>query len=201
MLQAAYNNESESAAVVPTVNQGSITDTDQCLLEAIANGNQTAMESFYHQYGDQVFQFAHKTLKNPDDAAEVLNEVMLQVWKKPTAFQGRSKVSTWLLSITHHKAVDLVRKKSRHDNNDSVDLDIIAAEQNHVLTTMSCEQSDNYIRQQINALPAIYREVIYLSFYQELHYTQVAEILSIPVGTVKTRVMNAKKQLKKSLTQ
>jgi RNA polymerase sigma-70 factor (ECF subfamily) len=124
---------------------------------------------------------------------------MLEVWKKPNNFQGKSKLSTWLLSITHHKAVDLVRKKSRHDNNDSVDLDIIEGDQSTVLSTMTAEQDGDYIRATVNQLPPIYREVIYLSFYRELSYPEVAEVLSIPVGTVKTRMMNAKKQLKQLL--
>ncbi len=203
MLQAVYNTKKETLTYLPgspavktlTVNE------NQGLLDYIAKGDEAAMESFYRRYSDQVFQFAFKTLQNREDAAEVLNEVMLEVWRKPTSFQGRSKISTWLLSITHHKSVDLVRKKSRHDNNDSYDLDILAAEQNNVLTSMTTEQHGSHLRQKINDLPAIYQEVIYLSFYQELSYPDIAEVLSIPVGTVKTRMMHARKYLKQALTQ
>ena len=87
---------------------GAISDTD--LLKMITAGDEKAMKIFYNKHSNLVFQFAVKMIKSQHDAAEVLNEVMLDVWRKPSGFQGRSKVSTWLLGITHHKVVDLVRK-------------------------------------------------------------------------------------------
>ncbi len=172
---------------------------DEELLRDIAAGSETAMQAFYQQYSDTVYRFAMKTLRNPVDAAEVLNEVMLAVWQKPDGFQGRSKVSTWLYGITHNKAVDAVRKKARHDGTETYnpeqhgeDDDVLGCE---LFRVQEGVENSGYVRQCLDRLSDAHRQVVYLTFFEELSYPEIAEVLSVPAGTIKTRMMHAKKSL------
>jgi RNA polymerase sigma-70 factor, ECF subfamily len=88
---------------------------DAELLARIAAGSEQALADFYRRYQARVYNFALQRLDNAADAAEVLNEVMLEVWRGAQAFQGRARVSTWLLGIAHHKSIDLLRKRGRRE--------------------------------------------------------------------------------------
>ncbi|HIC81453.1 MAG TPA: sigma-70 family RNA polymerase sigma factor, partial [Kiloniellaceae bacterium] len=75
----------------------------------MANGDQTALDDFYRQYEGRVYRFIRSKLNDSFDAADVLNEVMFEVWRSAGRYEGRSAVSTWVLGIAHHKAIDRIR--------------------------------------------------------------------------------------------
>lgn len=170
---------------------------DAELLAKIATGDQIAMECFYKRHAGAVYGFALKTVKNPVDASEVLNEVMMEVWKKGHTYSGNSSVKTWLLAISHHKSVDQVRKSVRHDHDDESNIDVQSSE------NLSCSLLDielaaengRYVKTCLGELANGHRQVVYLTFYEGHSYPEIAAILEIPEGTVKTRMMSAKKQL------
>ena len=172
-------------------------EEDVSLLNRITSGDTVAMECFYKRHASAVYGFALKTVKNPVDASEVMNEVMLEVWKKSNSFGERSKVKTWLLSITHHKAVDCVRKKSRHDHDSDDQIDLQSDENISCSLYELQEASENreHIKTCLGQLANGHRQVVYLTFYEGCSYPDIAATLSIPEGTVKTRMLNAKKQL------
>ncbi|WP_101759119.1 RNA polymerase sigma factor [Oceanicoccus sp. KOV_DT_Chl] len=175
--------------------------SDEDLLADMANGKEQAMEQFYQRYSSVVYQFALKTLHNGADAAEVMNEVMLEVWRKADSFSGKSKVKTWLFSITHHKAVDAVRRKSRHDGQEEFQ------EETHDLPVCSLQDASSGVEDAskvescMNQLKNAHRQVVYLTFFEGLAYPEIANILDIPAGTVKTRMMHAKKLLMNCLSR
>lgn len=174
---------------------------DAALLNAIAGGDQKSMEVFYHRHSSAVYYFAFKTLNNGADAAEVMNEVMMEVWRKASTFSGKSAVKTWLLSIAHHKAVDTVRRKARHDATDEVPEQ--ADDEAHCsleLAQAGAEDNDR-VKKCMGELKDGHRQVVYLTFFEGLAYPDIAGILDIPPGTVKTRMMHAKNQLKACLAR
>lgn len=175
--------------------------TDNELLEDICSGNEKAMHEFYKRYSGIVYQFAFKTLLNGPDASEVMNEVMMEIWRKADSFSGKSKVRTWLLSITHNKAVDTVRRKSRHDGNEELDDDLDVASSCSLEDAQSGVENAKYIKQCMNNLNNSHRQVVYLTFFEGLSYPDIAGIMGIPAGTVKTRMMHAKKNLLNCLTR
>lgn len=77
------------------------------LLKHMAAGSEAALREFYQTFNARVYGFALKRLRDPADAADVLNEVMLEAWRSASRFEGRSQVSTWLLGIAHHKIIDM----------------------------------------------------------------------------------------------
>ena len=170
-------------------------DTDEQLLQRIASGDQQALRQFYERFHGVVYQFALRTLNNGADAADVLNEVMLEVWRRAATFAGQSQVRTWLLSITRYKAIDLLRRKRPSEPFDEALLEDEAADSCPARLALELGQQGAQVRQCLERLKDGHRQVVYLTFFEELSYPEIAEIMAIPHGTVKTRMLHAKQQL------
>jgi len=170
---------------------------DKELLDQIADHKESAMEVFYKKYSGIVYAFAFKTLHNPVDANEIVNEVMMEVWKKAHTFAGKSTIKTWLLSITHHKSVDLVRKNVRHDHEDESHIDEQSPDNIScsLLDLEVASENNAHVKTCVNELANGHRQVVHLTFFEGLSYPEISTILEIPQGTVKTRMLHAKKQL------
>ncbi len=164
----------------------------------LAAGSESAMISFYRRYQGRVYGFALQRLGNPADAAEVLNEVMLEVWRGASRFQGRAKVTTWLLGITHHKCIDLLRKRGRREA-ESLEGEIDDSHPDPGPAAVIGAQDGRHVNICLDELPATQRHVVYLTFFEELSYPEIARILEIPEGTVKTRMFHARKLLYRCL--
>ena len=173
---------------------------DATLLLKIANHDEKAMEMFYQRHQGAVFQFAEKTLRNPADASEVSNEVMMEVWRKASTFSGGSKVKTWLLSIAHHKAVDTVRRKSRHDSDELMEEQADSLQCSLENARAGAEDKDR-IKRCIGELKHGHQQVVHLTFFEGLAYSEIAKVLDVPAGTVKTRMMHAKDKLMNCLSR
>jgi RNA polymerase sigma-70 factor (ECF subfamily) len=173
--------------------------SDSELLEQIAAGNQQALQQFYQRFSGVVYQFSMRTVANAADAAEVLNEVMLDVWRRADSFQGNSQVRTWLLSITRNKSVDLLRRKRPAQSLDESDIVEEGDDRCEPGFITGLKEQGAQVRSCMDKLKDTHRQVVYLTFFEELSYTDIAEIMAIPSGTVKTRMMHAKQQLLKCL--
>jgi RNA polymerase sigma-70 factor, ECF subfamily len=165
------------------------------LLEDIAGGDQRALEHFYRQYHGAVYQFALRLVRNPADAAELVNETMLEVWKAASRFRGGSRVKTWLLSIVSHRAVDLLRRKQRHSGSVEIEDDIVDDAACALPDALSGAENARHVRTCIERLPERQRQVVHLTFFEQLAYPEIAQVLDVPTGTVKTRMMHAKAKL------
>ena len=167
------------------------------LLPDIAQGNERAMELFYRQHAQAVYGFVLKKLKDSMLATEVMNETMMEVWKKAHSFEGRSKERTWLFSIANFKAIDALRRQKDFAPEEDIDQGV----EDHCPLSDAIAGSQNraFVEQCLNRLKAAQRHIVYLTFYEGLAYSDIAEILSIPSGTVKTRMMHAKQKLKQCL--
>ena len=172
-------------------------------LQQIAKGNQSALEAFYQHYESRVYRYALSRLNQSFDAADTLNEVMMEVWKYADRFEGRSKVSTWLLGITHHKVYDRLRKRKRTNLEDDVDdfTNTLSDDQPVIEDVMSGVDDAKMVKHCLDNLSGSHREVIHLAFFDDLHYREIASITQIPEGTVKTRVFHAKQALKNCLSK
>jgi RNA polymerase sigma-70 factor (ECF subfamily) len=168
---------------------------EQALIQRIAQGDRRAFESLFTQYGERVFRYAYRLISNTTKAEEVTNDVMLEVWKNAARFEGRSKVSTWLLGITRHLALNAVRRKQL----DTVDVDdapeIVAPEMDTAAMQSDRDTLKAALRHALTQLSPEHRDVVELTFFQGCSYAEIAEIVDCPENTVKTRMYHAKKQL------
>lgn len=164
-------------------------------LAAISAGDQRALESFYRAYHGAVYGFALRLVRNPADAAELVNESMLEVWKAAATFRGASRVKTWLLGIVNHRAIDLLRRKRRHAASVELDEEIADESACALPDVLANAQHAHHVRDCVERLPERHRQVVYLTFFEQLGYPEIAQVLDVPSGTVKTRMMHAKTKL------
>lgn len=172
------------------------------LLAAIANGSMSAMETFYRQHERCVYRYALAQTGDAFDAAEVLNDVMLEVWRQAGRFEGRSAVTTWLLGMARFKSIDRLRLRQRHaaetldEAAESAEDETPRAEQQ-----LAQAQEAQRLRDCMGKLPAHQREVMHLAFFEDMGYEAIAALVQCPPGTVKSRVHHAKEAIRKCLNR
>lgn len=171
---------------------------DQKLLTAVAAGSESALRDLYHRYESRVYRFALTRLGEAADAADVVNDVMLQVWRSAERFQGRSRVSTWILGIAHHKVIDRLRQRGRQES-DELDDRMVDDSSPDSLREAVAEQEIRQLQFCMKRLSAIQRQVLELTFLEQCSYGEISDILSCPQGTVKTRVFHARKLLRECI--
>lgn len=168
------------------------------LLGAVAGGDLDSLALLYRQVEGRIYAFALSRLNNSEVAADVVQEVILTVWRRAGSFGGRSKALSWIFGITHHKIIDVLRRRGRWQteptDEDAMDM---------VSPTPFAEAVDGQrreaVRRALASLPDRHRQVVHLAFFEGLPYPEIAHILEIPTGTVKTRMFHAKKTLAKRL--
>jgi RNA polymerase sigma-70 factor (ECF subfamily) len=179
---------------------------EHCVQRA-QKGDHAAFEQLVRAYEKRVFALTSRMCKNPADAEEAAQEAFLSVWKGLPFFRGESSFSTWLYRLTSNACVDLLRRESRHrdvagpslnDEESSVEL-ADNAPTPHALT----EQTE--LRKQIEAglaaLPEEYRAVLILREMHQCSYDEIADILELDLGTVKSRINRGRKRLRKFLLE
>ncbi len=171
---------------------------DHDLLKRVSGGDEQAMHSLYLRYEPSVYRFAMKRLDNSFDAADVLNDVMLQVWRSADTFQGRSKISTWILGIAHHKVIDRLRQRGKVEVQE-LDPQMVDENDVGVVRALSAAQELEQLAFCMERLKDGHRQVIHLAFFESLSYPDIAQILDCPEGTVKTRMFHARKQIQSCL--
>jgi RNA polymerase sigma-70 factor, ECF subfamily len=174
-------------------------EASSALLARIAQGSEAALKDFYHAYHGRVYAFALRRLNDSADAADVLNEVMLEVWRKAERFEGRSQPLTWVLGIAHHKVLDSLRRRKAHLNEDDAGLDQLADEGPTAGDALAGAQDAERLRRCLEELSDAHRQVVHLAYFEDLPYPEIADIVDCPVGTVKTRMFHAKQLLKRCL--
>ncbi|WP_157960478.1 sigma-70 family RNA polymerase sigma factor [Marinimicrobium alkaliphilum] len=176
-------------------------ETDEQLLDAMAAGDMDAMTAFYRRHETRVYRYLMAKLNDSFVAADLLNEVMLDVWRSATRFAGRAKVTTWMLGIANNKVLTYWRKQGRREFtelDDNLTDETPAADLEQAVAAV---QDGDRLRAGMQGLSPPHREVLHLVFFEELDYADIANILQVPEGTVKSRVYHAKNLLKKQLAR
>lgn len=171
-------------------------ELDDVLVSRIAAGDRRAFERLFAKYGARVFRYAYRLISDESKAEEVTNDVMMEVWKTAARFEGRSQVSTWILGITRHLALNAVRRKAFQ----TVDVDDPAvAIEDDVPNAAHLRDRDTLragLKRALGRLSPEHRDVVELTFFHDCSYQEIARILGCPENTVKTRMFHARKQLK-----
>lgn len=180
---------------------------EQAWIEAARNGDPLAFEQLIHLYEKRVFALTRRMCKNPADAEEAAQETFLAAWQGLKFFRGESSFSTWLYRLASNACVDLLRKEGRHQaaagpslNDEEVLLEIQdEAPSPHTLAEQA--ELKEQIEAGLAALPEEYREVLILREIHQQSYDEIAEILSMDLGTVKSRINRGRKRLRKFLLE
>lgn len=175
-------------------------DPDWMLIRAMADGDIRALNELYARYGGMLLGYLYARLGNHQLAEEVLQDIMLAVWESAHTFEARSKVKTWLLVIARNRAINATRRK----NLPVIELtEVFGLQSDDTGPTEAVErhETQDKVRMAIQKLPEGQREVLVLTFYHQLTGPEIAEVLQISEGTVKSRLHRAKESLKGLLAQ
>ena len=176
------------------------TTSDDVLIARIAGGARLAMQVLFARHHVRVYRFVLRLVRNEATAEDLISEVFLDIWRQAGKFEGRSAVSTWMLSIARFKALSALRRR-QDEELDEETAERIEDHADDPETALAKKDKGAVLRQCLTALSAEHREVIDLVYYHEKSVEEVAEITGIPEATVKTRMFYARKKLSELLKQ
>lgn len=170
---------------------------DAALLAAVAEGNQDAMAAVYDRYARIVYCIALRVLREPSLAEDVMQEVLLQVWKRPQSFVAqRGNLAAWLSVVTRNRAIDVLRKRFPLDPLGDLPL---PDPKDMVLETETGWLLDR-VRAVLSSLPGDQQGPLELAYFEGLSHTEIAERTGSPLGTVKTRIRAGLSSLRKAMS-
>ena len=176
------------------------TTSDEVLLERIANGDRLAMQVLFTRHHVRAYRFVLRLVRNEATAEDLISEVFIDVWRQAGKFEGRSAVSTWILSIARFKTLSALRRRGEEELDDET----AGAIEDHAddpEITLAKKDKSAAMRQCLTKLSAEHREIIDLVYYHEKSVEEVAGIVGIPEATVKTRMFYARKKLSELLKE
>ncbi len=176
---------------------------DQAALARMAQGDPSALAELYDRTARLVFSLALRILQNRADAEDVVQDVFAQAWVQAGRYDtARGAVAAWLLTMARSRAIDRLRSRNARPETASEaraeDVPDSAARQD--LQLLSAEQVES-LRGAVSELPAAQRVALELAYYEGLTHAEIADRLSEPLGTVKTRIRQAVITLRESLAQ
>jgi RNA polymerase sigma-70 factor, ECF subfamily len=174
------------------------TQSDNDLMKRIASGDRAAVRLLFMRHHARVYRFVVRQTGSDTMADDIANDVFLDVWRQAGKFEFRSQVSTWLLGIARFKVLS-ARRKRKEDALDDLEAErIVDGADTPDVSAMKVDKAAA-LRACINNLGDDHRTVIDLAYYQGRTVTEIAEILTIPVATVKTRMFYARSKLGEAL--
>lgn len=165
---------------------------DLHLLKRITSGDKEAFEELYKSTHGTVYYYLVRFI-GQDRAEDILIETFTQVWEKSASFHGRSKVSTWIIGIARNLSLKDFRKNKRYLYYEN--LDPLLETDNVTDNEIESRNRKNVLKEALAKLGPKYQEVLDLFFYHQMSYREIAEMIEIPINTVKTRIYYAKDRL------
>jgi RNA polymerase sigma-70 factor (ECF subfamily) len=169
------------------------------LLNQIGKSDDKAFRRLYDYYHSYVYAFVRHCVAVDATAEELTDDVFMYVYSKPQAFGFRANFSTWLCSIGRNKAIDLWRKQKKELFLQDVDEQILenAPDPNwDFVARFESEQDADAVRYCLDRLPAVHREAMFWVYYEDAGLEAVAKHQNCPVGTVKSRLFNARQSMR-----
>ena len=172
----------------------------QELLRRIAGGDRDALATLYHQHQRALFRYLCGLIPDRGLAEEALQDTLLAVWRSAGSFQGRSALRTWLFGIARRQAHNALRRRG---------LPVVDAEDLLALADPAQGTEDQALQRAelgelagaIRRLSLVHREVLALTFVSGLSYEEIAGVLDVPEGTVKSRLSNARRALRRAVEE
>jgi RNA polymerase sigma-70 factor, ECF subfamily len=160
------------------------------LLELVATGDQRAFAELYDRTAPRVLGLVRRLLRDPAQSEEVAQEVFLEVWQSAARFDAaKGSAISWLLTMTHRRAVDRVRaSQSSRDRDLKIGIRDMEREFDSVTEHVEIRIENERVKRAMSRLTDIQREAVILSYYGGYSHSEMAEILGVPIGTVKTRL-------------
>jgi RNA polymerase sigma-70 factor (ECF subfamily) len=174
---------------------------DAALLAATREGDEEALETLYRRYGGACFALSRRILDDSQLAEDVVQQVFTALWKGSGYDVRRGALSTWLMSVTHHKSIDVLRREAPRRVR-------LASEQALLEVAVAGPGPDEEAwmrlraertREALRTLPSEQRELLLLAYYGGYTQSEIAGLTGLPLGTVKSRTLTALRKLRRML--
>lgn len=173
----------------------------------VKKGDQNAFAEIVELFKDKVYQLCYRMVGNAHDAEDIAQEAFIRAYVNINSYDINRKFSTWLYRIATNLSIDRLRKRKPDY---FLDAEIEGTEGLTMYSQISSDELQpdemveslefqEWIQQEINELPVMYRSVIVLKYIEELSLKEIGEILDLPIGTVKTRIHRGREALRKRL--
>ncbi len=176
--------------------------SDEQLMADFIAGSESAFGELVSRYERELYIFLQRFVNNGAAAEDLFQEAFIQVYRNADKFDAQRRFRSWLFTIASNKARDYLRSSHRRstqsldasldpDNNKTAFADMLEADGYSAQDLLIGGEDAAAVREMIAKLPDIYREVLLLSYFNHFSYKQIAEVLNVPVGTVKSRLHSA----------
>lgn len=183
-----------TAAAEPVSKSFLATMSDEVLIALIAAHDKGAMGALFARHKVRVFRFLTRILGDAAKAEDLTSEVFIEIWRRAGSFEGRSKVSTWILAIAHYRAASERRRRTL-DQLDEASVASIEDPLDDPEAAAQKRRCGTILRDCLQQLSPAHREIIDLIYYHEQSIPEVARIVGVPENTVKTRAFHARKRI------
>jgi RNA polymerase sigma-70 factor (ECF subfamily) len=169
---------------------------DAELLEAVARQDQQAMATLFDRYSRLVYSIALRVLREPDQAEDVMQEVLLQVWRQPGGFVSqKGSLGAWLAVVTRNRSIDVIRRRAHLTPLE----ELVVPEPRNLQHAVENEHLMHQVRGVVETLPGEQQTPLYMAYFEGLTHTEISERTGTPLGTVKTRIRTALMAVRKAL--
>jgi RNA polymerase sigma factor (sigma-70 family) len=177
---------------------------DRDLISRVNRGDEEAFRGLFRRYAPTARALAIRIVRQPNLAEEIVQEAFLALWKNPQGYdQRRGSVRSWLMGMVHHRAVDLVRREEAHRRRAEAAIPDAVADDpdpaDKVAEDVDLPGERRAVRAALDDLPPEQRRVIELMYFDGLSQSTIAERLSLPLGTVKSRTLLGMRRLRGAL--
>jgi RNA polymerase sigma-70 factor, ECF subfamily len=172
--------------------------SDESLMGRVAQGDRRAIRLLFGRYQLRVYRFVLRLVGNSATAEDIVSEVFLELWRHAASFEGRARLSTWILAIARNRAVSVLRGRIDQPLEDTM-AEAIPDRAFTAEETLDASQRAAVLRQCLERLSPAHREIIDLVYYHEKSVEEAAAIVGVTAATVKTRMFYARRRLAQCL--
>ena len=176
---------------------------DEELMHVVQSGDPRAFEVLYDRHGGAAFSLAYRMVGKRAVAEDIVQEAFLSIWRSKVRYEReKGSVRTWVLGIVHHRTIDALRRNLVHERRRASAEGLEERQEAKELTDVEAARREEAreVRAALQSLPGEQSRVIELAYYGGFTHTQIAEMLEMPVGTVKGRMRLGLEKMRRELT-
>jgi RNA polymerase sigma-70 factor (ECF subfamily) len=172
--------------------------SDARLILSVRLGDRQAMGELYDRYSSLIYSVALRVLSDSGAAEDILQEVFMQLWRRPAAFDAaRGSLPAWLAVIARNRAIDAIRKRKPEANIE----DVIVSVEPDLAGEAERKRAAEQIRRTLDQMPDLQRSALEMAFFEGLTHLEIAAKTGTPLGTIKTRIRTALTNLRTALVK
>jgi RNA polymerase sigma factor (sigma-70 family) len=196
VLEQALPNRRRPVVAVPSLEDA----RDRDLVRQVRSGDEEAFRALFRRYGPLAKGLAHRVVRQPFLAEEIVQEAFLSLWRDPRSYQeARGTFRVWLLSTVHHRAVDVVRREEAQRRRKQEQQPVEAYQEDiadSVADRIDLAANRERVREALEDIPAAQRQILEMMYFAGKSQSDIARELGLPLGTVKSRTLLGMRRLR-----